>query len=273
MHAPRVPTFLAKAGVDTSTVGTPRFVGDRSQQAERDAFLNQQPGDDLAAANEADREEHLPADAPPLEAEVAPPAPLRNRSSMRIPIPDPPADFQVDARPVAGPSPDVALVTPRLDAAILLLRRTGEALAEQARSDALEIGFQVARRIIGAEVRADVEPLLSFIKEALKHAGDERVIQLRLNPDDVAAIEAQSGAIPQLDITTAHFELTPDPSLERGDCVLITEGGEVDGRLQTRLQELQQAARRALAEQNADEQQDPTLRAETLEPSPGANAT
>lgn len=125
--------------------------------------------------------------------------------------------------------------------AVEVLRLTAERLAEQARSDALEIGFQVARRILEAELRTSPEALFALVRTALKRAGDSRKVVVRLHPEDARpAAAAVAGG--ELSVTSAGLEVRPDPTLERGDCLVDTDFGQVDGRLQTRLEELHRAA-------------------------------
>jgi flagellar assembly protein FliH len=131
--------------------------------------------------------------------------------------------------------------------AVEVLRLTAERLAEQARSDALEIGFQVARRIIEAELQRSPETLFGLVRSALRRAGDSRKIVIRLHPEDARVIAA-TVASGDLAVSAAGVEVQPDATLEPGDCLVDTDFGQVDGRLQTRLEELHRAAVAAVEE-------------------------
>jgi flagellar biosynthesis/type III secretory pathway protein FliH len=131
--------------------------------------------------------------------------------------------------------------------AVEVLRLQAERLAEQARSDALEIGFRVARRILEAELSASPEALFSLVRAALKRAGESRKVLVRVHPQD-AKLLAPAMATDGLGVASATVEVVADASLSPGDCVVDTDFGKVDGRLQTRLDELQQAAMAAVEE-------------------------
>jgi flagellar assembly protein FliH len=131
--------------------------------------------------------------------------------------------------------------------AVEVLRLTAERLAEQARSDALEIGFHVARRIVEAELQTSPETLFGLVRSALKRAGDSRKVVIRLHPEDARVIAA-TVASGDLAVAAAGVEVRPDATLERGDCLVDTDFGQVDGRLQTRLEELHRAAAAAAEE-------------------------
>ena len=114
------------------------------------------------------------------------------------------------------------------------LRRTNDALAEQARNDALLIGMEVAMHIIGREVKQSVQPLLGFIEQALRRLAESRSITVRVSPKDFAALGATRDN-PFGIAGSARVQLVADATLGCGDCELEAELGSVDGRLITRL--------------------------------------
>jgi flagellar biosynthesis/type III secretory pathway protein FliH len=124
--------------------------------------------------------------------------------------------------------------------AIEVLRLQAERLAEQARSDALELGFQVARRVLEAELSTSPEAFFALVRSALKRAGDSRRIVVRVHPEDARRVQPalQQGG---LGVAVAGVEVQADPTLAPGDCVVDTDFGKVDGRLSTRLDELRRA--------------------------------
>jgi flagellar assembly protein FliH len=152
----------------------------------------------------------------------------------------------------AGPTPE-QLAALRAEAfqkvahAVEVLKLQGERLAEQARSDALEIGFMVARRILEAELSTSAEALFALVRGALKRAGDSRKVVVRVHPEDARLLEGPAAA-GALGVTTATVEVSADSSLGRGDVLVDTDFGMVDGRLTTRFDELHRAATSALEE-------------------------
>ena len=129
----------------------------------------------------------------------------------------------------------------KVDAALSTLRAQAEHLAEQARSDAIEIGFQVARKILETELRQSPEALFALVRSAVRRAGESRRIVVRLAPDDAALLRSEDGRSTLDGVTAARVEYLPDPSLQRGDCLVETDFGQVDGRLATRLSEIRRA--------------------------------
>ncbi|HET9596901.1 MAG TPA: FliH/SctL family protein, partial [Anaeromyxobacteraceae bacterium] len=129
----------------------------------------------------------------------------------------------------------------RVAGAVETLRAQADRLAEQARADAIEIGFQVARKVLEAELRAGPEALFALVRSAVRRAGESRRVAVRLAPED-AALLASDAARGALDgVTAARVEWIPDSSLQPGDCLVETDFGQVDGRLGTRLAEIRRA--------------------------------
>jgi flagellar assembly protein FliH len=132
----------------------------------------------------------------------------------------------------------------KVSQAVEMLRAQAARLAEQARTDALEIGFQVARTILETEVRTSPEPLFALVKSALRRAGDSRRVTLRLCPDDAARLREGPRTEPG-GLTAARLEVIADSGLQPGDCLVETDYGQIDGRLETRLGELKRAVESA----------------------------
>lgn len=175
--------------------------------------------------------------APPSQAVAVPHPALRPRPEREEPV---------------GPSPEELArfreeALQRVAHAVEVLRLQAERLAEQARADALEIGFQVARRVLEAELSTSPQALFALVKGALKRAGDSRKVAIRLHPEDVKLVDGPTLA-GEAGLSAAAIEVVPDPTLERGDCMVDTDFGKVDGRLRTRLEELHRAAQGAMEE-------------------------
>jgi flagellar assembly protein FliH len=199
-NTPRKPHFLetgSRAG--TQVLAFPRIAPDR-------------PPPNLTVAPRADN----PAQSAPLAPEARPDAAATSRD---------PASSVAQAQ------------LARVSFAVAGLRAQAERLAEQARADAIEIGFQVARRILERELTTSPETLFSLVRSAIRRVGEARTVTIRLAPADLEQLEAAGGG-ERVGPASAKIELVADPTLSVGDCLVESELGMVDGRLETRLQEL-----------------------------------
>src|SRR5688572_27851742 len=62
----------------------------------------------------------------------------------------------------------------RLGSAVEMLRTTSERLAAEARSDALEVGFLIAKRILETELTTSPEPLVALVRSTTPRRGGPR---------------------------------------------------------------------------------------------------
>ena len=191
--------------------------------ARRPRFLDQVP---LTATPELARFASLGQPAPP-----APP--------IALPEPLPAVPGEAERAALAEQARREALQ--QVVAAVEALRAQADRLAEQARADAIEIGFQVARKVLEAELRAGPEALFALVRSAVRRAGESRRVSVRLAPEDLALLQPEGGKGAIDSLTAARVEWVADPSLQRGDCLVDTDFGQVDGRLATRFDEIRRA--------------------------------
>ena len=170
-------------------------------------------------------------------ASLGEPAPLPPPVALPEPLPAVPGEAERAA--LAEQARREALQ--QVVAAVEALRAQADRLAEQARADAIEIGFQVARKVLEAELRAGPEALFALVRSAVRRAGESRRVSVRLAPEDLALLQPEGGKGAIDSLTAARVEWVADPSLQRGDCLVDTDFGQVDGRLATRFDEIRRA--------------------------------
>jgi flagellar assembly protein FliH len=147
-----------------------------------------------------------------------------------------PAQQKAEAQQELGINVNIA--TEKMIRLIEHLKQANHRLAEEARSTALEIGFQVAQRILEKEVTGDVSAMMSLVRSALRQSGDAKILRISLHPKDHSNITKSLEEGQFREITLTQIELVPDASLERGDVLVDTDFGQIDGRIETRLKEI-----------------------------------
>ncbi|MBX3273580.1 MAG: hypothetical protein KF729_25170 [Sandaracinaceae bacterium] len=88
------------------------------------------------------------------------------------------------------------------------------------------IAGAVARRVVGDALATDPSLVRARVDEILGRLARARRTRVRVHPDDLALLDGIAS------------ERVPDPSLARGDCVVESDLGDVDGRVQTQLARL-----------------------------------
>lgn len=158
-------------------------------------------------------------------------------SSLAPPLPPPPSQMMQDS-------------AERLGRAVAELRLTADRLGAEVAANAIEIGCLIARRILEAELKTDVEAHRSLVRSAVRRLGEEHRVSIHLAPADIELVRAAAGdgagggaaGGPGTDmgfnLGIAKVEIFPDTNLTPGDCLVESDAATVDGRLGTRLEEI-----------------------------------
>lgn len=113
--------------------------------------------------------------------------------------------------------------------AISVLSQSWQAELESA---AIEIGYAALLRIVGQRTgdRATVE---NMVRAVLEQLPERRLLNIHLAPADHALFHNGEGVLPNLGAV-----LLADERVSIGGCIVETDAGSLDGRLETRLAEL-----------------------------------
>ncbi|RUM42748.1 MAG: hypothetical protein DSY34_01290 [Desulfurobacterium sp.] len=119
---------------------------------------------------------------------------------------------------------------------------SSEEALQRARELIIEIVFEIVDKLL-PEIRKDsLNVALTSIKEIVSSflTSSPGVKLVYLNPEDFKKLEELIQSQPELKKLAESFQLVfePDPELVPGDVVVRTEAIDIDGRLQTKLEEL-----------------------------------
>ncbi len=105
----------------------------------------------------------------------------------------------------------------------------------EAEEDAVRLAVAVARRVLHRELSVDPESLLGVVKAAFERVDARDVHRVRLNPQDVPALEKRlaAGGLPP------RIEIVADPGLERGGVIVETNRGSIDASVSSQLKEIE----------------------------------
>lgn len=113
-------------------------------------------------------------------------------------------------------------------------------LKQRAERDMVTLAFEVARRVVGHKIEVEPRVVRDIVGEALTAARGREQIVVHVHPDDHQEVRAARDRYARsLEGVPVYFEV--DATLERGDCVIETESGRIDARLDTQLQVMREA--------------------------------
>jgi flagellar assembly protein FliH len=108
-------------------------------------------------------------------------------------------------------------------------------MAARVEQDLVRLALEIARKVVHREVHLDHEIALTLARVALSRAGSRALARVRLNPSDFSFVEsrlAQLGAM-------GTVELIEDHTVGRGGCVVETDTGDVDARIEQQFADIE----------------------------------
>ncbi len=129
------------------------------------------------------------------------------------------------------------------------MRRYAEALVELARMkstiyaqverEVVKLALEVAKKIVHREIQADKEIIQTLVKVALSHVAEKTAVTIHLNPIDYNFILERKGELAQGDQAGREIMLLADKSLQRGSCLVKSECGDIDARIEEEFKEVE----------------------------------
>jgi len=131
-----------------------------------------------------------------------------------------------------------------------ILAKTEERAATLTKSweeNMVRLSVRVAEKIIGEQIKLQPESIVSMVSEALKGARPARRLAIQVNQEDVPYVRAQIDRLKDSASLGSQIEVVPSANLRRGGCVIDSELGIVDARLETQLKCLEEVLVRGVA--------------------------
>lgn len=111
----------------------------------------------------------------------------------------------------------------------------------EARGEVLSIGIAAAEKIIGKTVEGAPELMEAIVQPLLLRLRRARRLELRLHPDDARTLEPRLQALANESGVGCPMRIESDPGMQRGGCVLRSDIGTLDARIETRLERVARA--------------------------------
>ncbi len=100
--------------------------------------------------------------------------------------------------------------------------------------DLVKLALQIAKKVVAREVTIDREIALTLVKISLGKLHNRSVAEVHLNPEDFTFVQAHRE---KLDFR-GSLELVEDHSISVGGCLIHTETGDIDARIESQFEEI-----------------------------------
>ena len=95
----------------------------------------------------------------------------------------------------------------------------------------------IAERIIRRELELAPETVLTMAREAIAEVNHSSRVKILVNPQDRPFLEGYQDKLKQVSSSVESIELVDDPNISSG-VMIVTEGGNIDVRVETHLRNL-----------------------------------
>jgi flagellar biosynthesis/type III secretory pathway protein FliH len=133
----------------------------------------------------------------------------------------------------------VEAVMRRYSDAIFEVSKLRSFLYAQVEREVVKLAVEVAKKIIHREINADPEIIQTLVRVALGHVAEKSAVTIHLNPADYSYLLGQRAELSQAE--GRDIALLADKSIERGGCLIQTECGDIDARIEEKFREVEHA--------------------------------
>jgi flagellar assembly protein FliH len=127
----------------------------------------------------------------------------------------------------------------RYSEAVLEIGKLRKQLYQQVEREVVKLAVEVAKKIVHREIQVDREIIQTLVKVALGHVAEKSAVTVHLHPVDYNYILEHRAELSSGSEDGREVVLLADKSIERGGCLIQTECGDIDARIEEEFREVE----------------------------------
>ena len=120
-----------------------------------------------------------------------------------------------------------------------------EVTSERLEREIVELALAIAKQVICREITLDSEIVVCVAREALSKIDDPGKVKIKLNTSDLEFIKEAKYQLAERLAHIDHVSLEAEESIQSGGCIIETDSGEIDARIEKQLQAVEESFRAA----------------------------
>ena len=148
----------------------------------------------------------------------------------------------------------LAPVIQALQSAVAAMAANEAQLTAQAEKAVVELSLAIADKVIPQTIGELPEALLTVVNQALSKVLAGTRLNLRVNPDDLDRLKANQSELALPAIDPARLTWSADPAVGPGGCIVETDFGDIDARIEHQLTIIESLFRSQLSKTTAIEE-------------------
>ncbi len=118
-----------------------------------------------------------------------------------------------------------------------------KATYQEIEKEVVELALAIARQVICQEITIDKEIVVCVAREALAQVEDPGKIKIKMNPSDLQFIRETRTQLSNMIENIDHIALEAAENIQSGGCIIETDLGEIDARIEKQLQAVEESFR------------------------------
>jgi len=121
------------------------------------------------------------------------------------------------------------------DEALRSLQSARETLHSKCEMELLRLAVRVAEKIIGEELRLRPETIVSIVRECLRGIRHEQTLIIHVNLKELDQVQQNFKTLQDAIGSSRHIQVVGDPAVSTGGCIVESDTGVIDARVETQL--------------------------------------
>ena len=133
-----------------------------------------------------------------------------------------------------------------LQSGVMQLKNIRQETYRHIELEVVDLALAIARQVVCREIEMDKEVVICVAREALSKVEDAARINIKMSPSDLQFINETKYQLSDLIDKIDNITLEAEESVESGGCIIETNLGEIDARIEKQLQAVEESFRSAL---------------------------
>lgn len=108
-------------------------------------------------------------------------------------------------------------------------------------ADIVSLVLEVAKKVIGRELRENRDTILSIVRQAVEKCSDKNNLILKVSADDYDFLLGNKEKLISMIGDASELDVKKDSSVKAGSCVIETSFGTLDGGVDTKIRKIEES--------------------------------
>ena len=133
-----------------------------------------------------------------------------------------------------------------LQTALMQLKNLRQETCRHIELQLVDLALAIARQVVCREIQMDKEVVICVAREALGKVADAASINIKMSPSDLEFINQTKYQLSDLVDKIDNITIEAEEGIQSGGCIIETNLGEIDARIEKQLQAVEESFRSAL---------------------------